>query len=147
MTKVYIHAFCLDETKGVFTSDTAESPIELWVGPLEGVGITWDSLMSSDEDGGPVEQFVRGESGFWYPTVYVLSYDNGDGRRGGSISIDPRRGRFSDLDIFTELPDGAVPIPTAQQEIHPDDTTGKLRHEISLRQERVDLAQWELANG
>jgi hypothetical protein len=126
MTKVFIHAFCLDEAKAVHADGV---PIEMWVGPFDGVGITWDFLRGFKDDDSTDHEFLRDEDGFWYPVTLAKSSPNG-----GSMQPDPRRGRFSDLAIepLDQLPKDILLRPSAAEEIRHDDVEGLARHAAGL---------------
>jgi hypothetical protein len=111
---IYLYAFCLDEGKAKKDHES------LYVGPLDWAQITWDFLRASDENETIDDmQFIRHESGFWYPVVIVGNGPHG----GGTMEADLSRGRYSDISIITELDsdDATKLVPTACRTIAHDD--------------------------
>jgi hypothetical protein len=92
--RFYLHAFCLDEKKSKENFD------EMLVGPFDSyLGITWDFIRAAgpeDTEGEMDHQFIRHESGFWYPVVEI-------GVGGwGSMEPDLARGRYTDIYMVPE---------------------------------------------
>jgi hypothetical protein len=129
--KFYLHAFCLDEDKA---QPGAE---ELLVGPFDWLQITWDFVRAGleDSDEGEDHQFLRDESGFWYPVAYIKRDETS-----GNMDCDYERGRFSDIGMvpfenFDFHLSGITRVPNAVREV--DDTLGKAMLAVAKEKERL----------
>jgi hypothetical protein len=119
----YLHAFCLDEDKAKPGHE------EIVAGPFDWIGITWDYFRAGrHDDSGEDHQFIRHDSGFWYPLVRVPI-----GRMSESMQPDPTRGRYTDIyvtnedqavEILRHLPAGSNYGDVARPALPGEDLTG-----------------------
>lgn len=89
--KLYLHAFALNPNL---------ASGEVWIGPLDGFGITHETVRAGDEETQDYTEILVQSEGLWYLYGNVAI----DGKPGYSHAFaDPRLGRFTD--IYSEYAD------------------------------------------